>query len=103
MDHFREKFSTGYHNANDDPDFTGAQSALIVSILSIGTFLGALSNYLFADRLGRRWSLIVANVVFSFGVLLQTISTALPLFNAGRFFAGLGVGLLFPLGKSGST
>jgi MFS family permease len=32
--------------------------------------------------------------VFTFGVILQTISVDIPLFVAGRFFAGLGVGLL---------
>lgn len=32
--------------------------------------------------------------VFTFGVILQTIATSIPLFVAGRFFAGLGVGLL---------
>jgi sugar porter (SP) family MFS transporter len=32
--------------------------------------------------------------VFTFGVILQTAATAIPMFVAGRFFAGLGVGLL---------
>jgi MFS family permease len=32
--------------------------------------------------------------VFCFGVVLQTAATAIPLFVAGRFFAGFGVGLL---------
>lgn len=32
--------------------------------------------------------------VFTLGVVLQTAATAIPMFVAGRFFAGLGVGLL---------
>lgn len=32
--------------------------------------------------------------VFTLGVILQTAATAIPMFVAGRFFAGLGVGLL---------
>lgn len=32
--------------------------------------------------------------VFTIGVILQTAATAIPMFVAGRFFAGLGVGLL---------
>ena len=32
--------------------------------------------------------------IFTFGVIVQTASTAIPMFVAGRFFAGLGVGLL---------
>lgn len=99
MTHFREKFSTGYRNDHDELDFTGAQSALIVSILSAGTLCGALSASFFADSIGRRWSLVTANAIFVLGVLFQTISTSLPLFIAGRYFAGAGVGLLSPLGK----
>lgn len=32
--------------------------------------------------------------VFNLGVILQTIATDQPLFIAGRFFAGYGVGLI---------
>lgn len=35
-----------------------------------------------------------AGVVFNLGVILQTAATKKPMFIAGRFFAGLGVGLV---------
>ena len=38
--------------------------------------------------------MIVSTFVFCFGVILQTVSTAIPLFIAGHFFTGFGVGLL---------
>jgi SP family sugar:H+ symporter-like MFS transporter len=38
--------------------------------------------------------------VFNFGVILQTASTSQPLFIAGRFFAGFGVGLISAMSKS---
>jgi len=44
--------------------------------------------------------------VFTLGVILQTAATAIPMFVAGRFFAGLGVGLLsatIPLYQSETT
>jgi SP family sugar:H+ symporter-like MFS transporter len=78
-----------------------SQSSLVVSILSAGTFFGALTAAPFADFMGRRIALLVsAGVVFNFGVILQTASTALPMFIAGRFFAGFGVGLISALSKS---
>lgn len=46
---------------------------------------------------------MVTMVVFSFGVVLQTAATEIPLFVAGRFFAGYGVGMvsaLIPLYQS---
>ena len=74
---------------------TPSQDSLIVSILSAGTFFGALTAAPVADWIGRRFGLMFsAGIVFNLGVILQTISTDQPLLIAGRFFAGFGVGLL---------
>lgn len=93
MDYWKKEFST-----EPDLSITAAQDSLIVSILSAGTFFGALTAAPFGDLLGRRWGLIVsAGLVFNLGVIMQTASTAQPLFIAGRFFAGYGVGLISAL------
>ncbi|KAF2031389.1 glucose transporter-like protein [Setomelanomma holmii] len=93
MPYWKKEFST-----EPDLSITASQDSLIVSILSAGTFFGALAAAPFGDLLGRRLGLLVAvGVVFNFGVILQTASTRQPLFIAGRFFAGLGVGLISAL------
>ncbi|KAI0506022.1 high-affinity glucose transporter RGT2 [Xylaria bambusicola] len=97
MPYWRELFSTGYVNAAGEPDVTPSQSSAIVSILSAGTFFGALGSPFLADTIGRRWALIASCWVFNLGVALQTAATAIPLFLAGRFFAGFGVGLISAL------
>lgn len=75
--------------------FTSSESSLIVSILSVGTFFGALSAPLLTDSIGRRWCLIISSlIVFNLGVVLQVISTDIPLLCAGRAIAGFGVGLI---------
>ncbi|ORY19474.1 general substrate transporter [Clohesyomyces aquaticus] len=95
MQYWRKEFSTGYVNKKDGlPDVTAAQSSEIVSILSAGTFFGALTAAPTADFIGRRLGLIASVVVFTFGVILQTAATAIPMFVAGRFFAGYGVGMI---------
>lgn len=77
---------------------TSATSSLVVSILSAGTFFGALSAGPLGDILGRRWGLIFAVfIVFNLGIILQMASSSIPLFVAGRFFAGLGVGMMSAL------
>ncbi|KAF2722251.1 general substrate transporter [Polychaeton citri CBS 116435] len=69
--------------------------SLIVSILSVGTFVGALSAGFLADYTGRKWGIILsAAFPFNLGVILQTAATEQKMFIAGRFFAGLGVGLI---------
>ncbi|KAH6652475.1 high-affinity glucose transporter [Truncatella angustata] len=94
MPYWMSLFSTGYHNPQGHLDVSPQQSSAIVSILSAGTFFGALGSPLLADNIGRRLGLIGSCVVFILGVILQTAATAIPLFLAGRFFAGFGVGLL---------
>ncbi|KAK1238427.1 hypothetical protein MKX07_006573 [Trichoderma sp. CBMAI-0711] len=97
MPYFKNLFSTGYRNPNGELDITATQESAIVSILSAGTFFGALASPLLADFLGRRPALMISTWVFNLGVVLQTIATAIPMFLAGRFFAGFGVGLISAL------
>lgn len=100
MPYWRKTFSTGYINPKDNElDVTGAQSAQIVSILSAGTFFGALAASPMGDIVGRRMGLIASNGIFCLGVVLQTIAVDIPLFVAGRFFAGFGVGLISALSR----
>lgn len=69
-------------------------TSLVVSILSAGTFVGALLGAPLADFFGRRWGLQASLLIFYLGVILQLVSTALPLFIVGRVIAGLGVGII---------
>jgi len=88
----------GQFSTQANHTLTASEDSLIVSILSAGTFFGALTASPFGDLLGRRLGLMTAvGVVFNFGVILQTASTSQPLFIAGRFFAGFGVGLVSAL------
>lgn len=80
-----DHFSTGHTDDNGMPAITPTQSSEIVSILSAGTFFGALFAAPLGDRIGRRKSLMIAVVVFAFGVSLQVASTTIRLFAAGRY------------------
>ncbi|PNP41514.1 hypothetical protein TGAMA5MH_06615 [Trichoderma gamsii] len=97
MPYWQTLFSSGYHNPSGHLDVTPSESSAIVSILSAGTFFGSLSSPALGDTIGRRLGLIVSSFVFIFGVVLQTAATSVPLFLAGRFFAGFGVGLISAL------
>ncbi|EPT04899.1 hypothetical protein FOMPIDRAFT_1021676 [Fomitopsis schrenkii] len=74
-----------------------SRQSLVVSILSAGTFFGALLGAPAADILGRRRGIQLACLVFSLGVALQTGSHNIATFVVGRVFAGLGVGLVSTL------
>ncbi|KAI1762831.1 general substrate transporter [Hypoxylon sp. FL1150] len=79
----------------EGPDATALRSdhkSLITSILSAGTFFGALMAGDIADWIGRRTTIIIGCVVFLIGVALQVASAGLGLIVAGRLVAGFGVG-----------
>ncbi|THW49834.1 general substrate transporter [Aureobasidium pullulans] len=102
MDYWLRLFAT-HTDAAGAPVITANQSSEIVSLLSVGTFFGALFAAPTGDMLGRKLGLMAWLVVFSVGVILQTAATAIPLFVAGRTIAGLGVGgisALIPLYQS---
>jgi MFS transporter, SP family, sugar:H+ symporter len=92
MTYWKDHFSTGYRDDKGDLNVTASQTSEIVSILSAGTFFGALFSAPIADFVGRRYAMMFNTLVFTLGVILQTAATHIPLFVAGRFFAGLGVG-----------
>ncbi|KAB8304642.1 hypothetical protein EYC80_004013 [Monilinia laxa] len=93
MRYWLDTFSTGYIDPKTHQlGISSAQSFLIVSILSAGTFFGSLFAAPIADWIRRRLAILVSLCVFAFGVILQTASSvAIPFFVAGRFFAGMGV------------
>lgn len=94
MPYWQRLFSTGYVDPDGNLTVTASQESAIVSILSAGTFFGALTSPLLTDYLGRRPGLLISTWVFNLGVVLHTVATAIPMFLAGRFFAGFGVGLI---------
>lgn len=99
MPYWQKEFFPGLNGdlplTSDELSTNEGKVSLIVSILSIGTFLGALSAGLLADITGRKWGIILsAGIPFNIGVIMQVAATGNPLFIAGRFFAGLGVGLV---------
>ncbi len=70
-------------------------NSLIVSILSCGTFFGALIAGDMADWMGRKWTVILGCLIYAVGVAIQMITSpshALGPIVAGRLIAGLGVG-----------
>ncbi len=68
--------------------------SLIVSILSAGTFFGAILAGDLADWFGRRTTVILGCIVYGIGCILQTASSGLGLLVAGRLIAGFGVGFV---------
>lgn len=60
-----------------------------MSILSAGTFFGALIAFPLGDKVGRKYGLVSSCAIFAVGVGMQ-LSTIWGVFVSGRVIAGLG-------------
>jgi MFS transporter, SP family, sugar:H+ symporter len=87
----------GTNDGSGNCSISSSRESLVVSILSAGTFFGALLGAPMADIVGRKWGIVFSCLVFSIGVAMQTAATQIALFVVGRVFAGLGVGLISTL------
>lgn len=71
------------------------KTSLITSILSAGTFFGALIAGDLADFFGRRFTIVAGCGIFIVGCILQTAYySGLALIVAGRLISGFGVGFV---------
>jgi len=88
MDDFKTRFG-------ENGEFTAVREGTIVGLLSIGTLLGAIFAAPIADKFGRRMCILVGNVIFWVGMIVQMSATHRWYQVAiGRWVAGLGVGAL---------
>lgn len=85
----------GQHQPDGTIAFDSTIQSLVVSTMSLGTLVGALSSSYTADWWGRRKSLSFGVAIFIVGNIIQVtaISSWVHLM-VGRIVAGLGVGIL---------
>ncbi|KAI0787717.1 general substrate transporter [Fomes fomentarius] len=66
----------------------------LVAILELGAWLGVLATGYLADKLSRKYTIVLAVIVFCIGVVVQTAAFHPSSIFGGRFVTGLGVGSL---------
>ncbi|KAG7091695.1 hypothetical protein E1B28_010716 [Marasmius oreades] len=71
-------------------------SAIVVSVLQAGAFVGSLASAPVSAYIGRKYTLVTFSGIFAVGAILTTIaespSNGLHLIYAGRVISGLGIG-----------
>ncbi|KAJ1303078.1 hypothetical protein OPQ81_011279 [Rhizoctonia solani] len=93
MPDFIERF--GVQHPDGTWELDAHRQSIITSLLSAGTFVGALGQAFSSDRFGRRWSIFIWCAIFTAGVAIQTgTQRSIVQMSIGRFIAGLGVGAM---------
>jgi sugar porter (SP) family MFS transporter len=75
-----------------DLDLSTLESEIVTSWVTLGALFGALVAGGMADRIGRRWSAVVAGVLFAAGAVIETAAPGAGVLTLGRVVTGLGVG-----------
>lgn len=88
MDQFLDRFPRVSESASG----AGFWKGLMTAMLELGALIGALISGYLADRLSRKYSIIVAVVVFTIGSILQTAAVEYGMLTVGRLIGGLGIG-----------
>ena len=78
-----------------NPTSSGAafKKGLITALIELGAFLGAMNQGWIADKISRKWSILLAACIFLVGSALQTASVNYGMLAAARFIGGIGVGM----------
>ncbi|KAF5371643.1 hypothetical protein D9758_003573 [Tetrapyrgos nigripes] len=89
MPDFVRRFGDG------SPTLSSSRQSIITSLLSAGTFVGALGQAFTSDRFGRRGTILIWAAIFTIGTAIQTGTVdSIVQLTIGRFIAGLGVGAM---------
>lgn len=83
-----ENFGAHFPKVYSDPVLKG----WVVSVLQLGAWLGALLNGPLANKISRKYSLMVAAFLFTLGSAICSGAQSVSYFFAGRIIAGLAVG-----------
>ncbi|KAF9698914.1 hypothetical protein EKO04_003340 [Ascochyta lentis] len=83
-----ESFGAYFNHPPDD------QVGAVVSLFTGGGFFGAMAAGPAADRVGRRFAIIIGAVTFILGGILQAVAQNISFLYAGRAIGGFGVGFL---------
>lgn len=62
--------------------------------MTLGAMVGAFINGPISDCVSRRWSILMANIIFLIGSILQAAAEYVAMFFVGRFVFGVGAGML---------
>ncbi|KAF7557072.1 hypothetical protein G7Z17_g895 [Cylindrodendrum hubeiense] len=90
MDQFLERFP----EVSDGASGAGFYKGLMTAMITLGAFLGALNQGWIADTYSRKYSIMIAVVIFTIGSALQTASISYGMLVVARLIGGIGIGML---------
>lgn len=72
----------------------GFWKGLMTAMIELGALIGAINQGWIADKISRKYSIVVAVGTFTIGSILQTASVDYSMLVIGRLIGGIGIGML---------
>ncbi|KAI4928338.1 uncharacterized protein J4E92_005824 [Alternaria infectoria] len=89
-----DQFLDGFPRVSSEASGAGFWKGLMTAMLELGALIGALFAGWIADKLSRKYSIVVAVVIFTIGSILQTAAMDYAMLTVGRLIGGWGIGAL---------
>lgn len=74
---------------NDFVDIEKSSKQLIISIAILGAAIGSIFSGFLSDEIGRKTTIIIADVFMTLGSIVMTLSPTINILVAGRFTNGV--------------
>jgi hypothetical protein len=89
-----DQFLTEFPRIEESHPGSGFAKGLLTAMIELGALVGALNQGWIADKISRRYSIIVAVIIFTIGSVLQTAAFGYPMLVVARLIGGVGIGML---------
>ena len=86
---FLDRFSRVSEHASG----AGFWKGLLTAMIELGALIGALNQGWIADKISRKYSIVVAVCIFTVGSVLQTAAVDYSMLTVARLIGGIGIGM----------
>ncbi|CAI7612097.1 unnamed protein product [Penicillium palitans] len=89
-----DQFLTEFPRIDEGNPGSGFAKGLLTAMIELGALIGAFNQGWIADKISRRYSILVAVAIFTLGSVLQTAAYGYPMLTVARLIGGVGIGML---------
>ncbi|KAH6892558.1 putative MFS monosaccharide transporter [Thelonectria olida] len=89
-----EQFLDRFPEVSEHASGAGFYKGLMTAMITLGAFIGALNQGWVADKYSRKYSIMIAVVIFTIGSAMQTGSVNYVMLVIARLIGGIGIGML---------
>ncbi|KAI4280449.1 MAG: hypothetical protein L6R38_004459 [Xanthoria sp. 2 TBL-2021] len=88
------QFLARFTRVSETAPGAGFYKGLMTAMIELGAFLGAFNQGWIADKYSRKYSIVIAVVIFTIGSIVQTAAMDYAMLTVGRLVGGIGIGML---------